>query len=129
MGKKVLTVDDDTDIITFIKAVLDKNGYTPIVARTGEEGLQKVKEENPDLIILDVLMPEEGGINMYRELKLNSTYSTIPVIILSGISKQVFLKSQDALTQFDGNNIPEPEAYLEKPAKPELLEKTIKDFL
>ena len=129
MGKKVLTVDDDADITTFVMTVLEENGYTPIVARTGEEGLKKVKEENPELSILDVLMPKQRGIKMYRELKMDSSYNNIPVIILSGISKRIFLRSQEALTEFGGENVPEPEAYIEKPVEPEELASTIRKFI
>ncbi len=129
MSKKVLTVDDDADIRTFVVTVLEENGYTPIVTKNGEEGMSKVKEETPDLIILDVLMPKQSGIKMYRELKTNSSLNNIPVIILSGISKRIFLRSQEALTEFGGDNVPEPEAYLEKPVEPNELAEMINKLL
>ena len=62
MGKKVLVVDDDPDIRMFSQAVLEENGYTPVLAKNGEEGEALIKKEAPDLIILDVLMPRESGI-------------------------------------------------------------------
>jgi len=129
MSKKVLTVDDDADIITFVMTVLEENGYTPIVARTGDEGMNKVKEENPELIILDVLMPKQSGIKMFRELKMDPALSSIPVIILSGISKRIFMRSQEALTEFGSESVPEPEAYIEKPVEPEELAVMINKIL
>jgi twitching motility two-component system response regulator PilH len=129
MGKNVLLVDDDPDIRTFIVTVLEENGYSPIIAKNGEEGIQKVEEKSPDLVILDVLMPKQSGIKMYRELKTNDAYKNIPVVILSGISKRVFLRSQEALTEFGGENVPEPNAYIEKPVEPDELAEIIKKFI
>ena len=86
-------------------------------------------EERPDLIILDVLMPKQSGIKMYRELKGDESLKEIPVIVLSGIAKRTFLRSQEALTEFRSQSVPEPEAYIEKPAEPEELVETIKKLI
>ena len=69
MGKKVLVVDDDPDVRLFSVTVLEEHGYTPLEAANGEEGLKMIKEQKPDLIILDVLMQRQSGIRLYRELK------------------------------------------------------------
>jgi len=121
MGKKVLSVDDDPDIRLFVVTVLEENGYTPLTATNGEEGLEIIKKERPDLVTLDVLMPRQSGIKMYRELKTDDSLKNIPVIILSGIARRTFLRSQEALTEFGSENVPEPEAYMEKPVEPEEL--------
>ena len=127
--KKVLVVDDDIDVRVFVSTVLEKNNYIPIVANNGEEGIAKVREGKPDLIILDVLMPKRSGIRMYHELKTDESLKDIPVIILSGIAKRTFLRSQEALTEFDKQEVPEPDAYIEKPAEPEELAEAIKETL
>ncbi|MFH1102631.1 MAG: response regulator [Pseudomonadota bacterium] len=129
MAKKVLVVDDDPDVITFNVSVLEENGYVPLIAKNGEEGLKKIKEEHPDLVILDVLMPKQSGIRLYRELKTDKTLENIRVIILSGIAKKTFLRSQKALTEFGGEQVPEPEIYLEKPVEPEELALAVKKIL
>ena len=129
MAKKVLIVDDDVDVRTFVSSVVEDIGYTPELAKDGEEGIGKVKEEKPALIILDILMPKESGIKMYRALKTDSQFSDIPVIVLSGIAKRTFLRSQKALDEFGDQPVPEPEAYLEKPVEPEELEAMIKKLL
>ncbi|HPQ60430.1 MAG TPA: response regulator, partial [Syntrophales bacterium] len=98
MSKKILSVDDDPDITVFVKTVLEENGYTALLAKNGETGLAMAKVEKPSLIILDVLMPKQSGIRMYRELKNDPELRDIPVIILSGIAKRTFLRSQEALT-------------------------------
>jgi len=129
MPKKVLNVEDDPDVRTFVTTVLEENGYISISAKDGEEGMTKIKQENPDLVILDILMPRESGIKMYHALKTDSDLKDIPVIMLSGVSKRTFLRSQIALTEFGDSTVPEPEAYLEKPVEPEDLADTLKKVL
>jgi len=129
MSKKVLVVDDDPDVRLFSVTVLEENGYTPLEAEDGESGLKMIKEEKPDLVILDVLMPRQSGVRLYRELKTSKALRNVKVIVLSGIAKKTFLRSQKALTEFGGAEIPEPEIYLEKPVEPEELAEVIKKVL
>jgi two-component system phosphate regulon response regulator PhoB len=129
MSKKVLVVDDDPDVRLFSVTVLEENGYIPLEAEDGESGLEMIKSEKPDLVILDVLMPRQSGVRLYRELKTSKTLKDVKVIILSGIAKKTFLRSQKALTEFGGAEIPEPEIYLEKPVEPEELAGVIKNVL
>ena len=129
MAKKVLVVDDDPDVRLFSVTVLEENGYTPLEAANGEEGLKMIKQEKPDLVLLDVLMPRQSGIRLYRELKTDKYLKDIPIIILSGIAKKTFLRSQKALTEFGGKEVPEPKVYLEKPVEPEVLAEEIKKIL
>jgi len=129
MSKRVLCVDDDPDIRLFVVTVLEENGYTPLTATNGEEGLEIIKKERPDLVTLDVLMPRQSGIKMYRELRTDESLKNIPVILLSGIARRTFLRSQEALTEFGSDNVPEPEAYMEKPVEPEELADMIKKII
>lgn len=129
MSKKVLIVDDDPDVRLFNATVVEESGYTPIEAANGEEGLKVVKKDRPDLVILDVLMPKQSGIRLYRELKTDKSLIGIPVIMLSGVAKRTFLRSQKALTEFGDKPVPEPENYLEKPVEPEELASEIKKLL
>lgn len=129
MGRKVLCVDDDPDVRMFNVTVVEECGFTALEAENGEEGLEIVKKEKPDLVILDVLMPKQSGIRLYRELKTNKSFKDISVIMLSGIAKKTFLRSQKALTEFGGAEVPEPEIYLEKPVEPDELAETIKKYL
>lgn len=129
MGKKVLIVDDDPDVRLFNLTVVEQAGHVPIEAANGEEGLKLIKEEQPDLVILDVLMPRQSGIRLYRELKTQKSMKNIQVVLLSGIAKRTFLRSQKALTEFGDVEVPEPEYYLEKPVEPEELAEVIKKVL
>jgi CheY-like chemotaxis protein len=94
-----------------------------------KKGLTRVKKDPPDLVLLDVLMPKQSGIRLYRELKTDKALMDIPVIMLSGVAKRTFLRSQKALTEFGDKPVPEPESYLEKPVEPDELAAEIKKFL
>jgi len=129
MEKRILIVDDEGEVREFVSAVLEENGYVPIVARNGEEALDMMREKRPDLVIMDILMPKQSGIRMYRALKTTDTLKDIPVVIYSGIAKRTFLRTQAARTEIEGKTVPEPEAYVEKPAKPEYLAELVKKIL
>jgi twitching motility two-component system response regulator PilH len=131
MGKTILVVDDDPDVRMFNSTVVEEAGHTPVEAANGEEGLEILTKgkSKPDLVILDVLMPKQSGIRLYRELKTNKSLKHIPVVMLSGIAKRTFLRSQKALTAFGDKEVPDPEVYLEKPVEPEELAETIKSIL
>jgi len=129
MSKKVLVVDDDPDVRLFSVTVLEEHGYTPLEASDGVEGLKTIRAEKPDLVILDIMMPRQSGIRLYRELKTDKSLKNIHVIVLSGIAKRTFMRSQKALTEFGGAEVPEPEVYLEKPVEAEDLADTIKKVI
>ncbi|MFH1977610.1 MAG: response regulator [Pseudomonadota bacterium] len=126
ISKKVLVVDDDPDVRSFVITVLDENQYIPLVARDGVEGFEMIEKDPPDLVILDVLMPRGSGIRLYHKLKTTEKYKRIPIIMFTGIALSSFLKSQKVLDEFKGEEVPEPDIYLEKPADPEELVAAIK---
>lgn len=86
MSKNILVVDDEQDMRDYISALLLDNGYTVRTAHDGVEGLTMVKEEHPDLILLDLQMPEETGTGLYRKLRDHKELKGIPVIIISGLA-------------------------------------------
>ena len=126
MAQIVLVVDDEMDIRTFISTLLESNGYKLRLAENGEQGMQKLKDEPPDLVTLDVMMPKESGIKMYRDIKTNPEYENIPVLIISGLAKKTFLHSQKVLDKFKGQQVPPPDGYIEKPPEPEELMSEVK---
>jgi two-component system, OmpR family, phosphate regulon response regulator PhoB len=129
MSKKVLVVDDDPDVRLFNTTVLEENGYAALEADNGEDGLKVIRAEKPDLVILDVLMPKQSGIRLYRTLKTEKSLRDVKVVLLSGIAKRTFLRSQKALTEFGGEEVPEPEIYLEKPVEAQELADVIKKLI
>ena len=113
--KTVLVVDDDPDARDFFITVLEDNGYATVSARDGNEALERIAEKLPDLVTLDVTMPEKSGVGVYRKLREEDAYKSIPVIIITGVSDDFkhFISSR--------RKIPPPEGYLSKPIEPEEL--------
>ncbi len=85
MPKKILIIDDDPDIVSYLDATFKDAGYATAVAYQGEEALQKVKTEKPDLITLDMEMPVKGGTMFFVGLRKEKETKEIPVIVISGI--------------------------------------------
>ena len=127
--KRVLVVDDELDMRTFITTLLETSGFKPLSARDGTEGLMLARKHNPSLVILDIMMPRESGITMYRALRNEPDLKDIPVIMLSALAKKTFLHSQSVLDAYKGEKIPEPQAYIEKPPEPDELLEAIENCL
>jgi CheY-like chemotaxis protein len=122
MRKKILAIDDEVDTLTFYAEVLEDNDFTPITAENGLEGIKKAREEKPDLILLDIMMPKKDGAKTYKELKNDPDLKDIPVLIITGISKEVDYKV--LLNRQSTGNI-SPEGHLTKPLTAEILLKEI----
>jgi CheY-like chemotaxis protein len=113
--KTVLIVEDELDMRIFISTLLETSGYRPIITRDGTEGLLRARDACPDLIILDVMMPGEGGVQMYRQLKIDKTLRGIPVIMLSAVAEKTFAHYLNMVNARLKDPIPDPDAYIEKP--------------
>ena len=110
--KRILIVDDEQDILTYLSTLLEDNGYATFTAKDGREALKRMEEAGPDLITLDVSMPEKSGIKLYREVKADDRWKQIPIIIVTGVSGdfQKFISTR--------HQVPPPEGYLSKPINP-----------
>ena len=86
--KKVLVVDDENDILLIIKSALHEEGYDVTTANNGYDGLALAEDASPDLIILDIMMPEMDGFEVLQQLKENEKTAQIPVVILTGMSSK-----------------------------------------
>ena len=87
MAKKhILVVDDEKDIVEFLTQLLEDNGYEVTSANDGLAAMNLVQERKPDLILLDLQMPEETGTGLYRKLQHKKDYKDIPVIVISGLA-------------------------------------------
>ncbi|MFC1990509.1 two-component system response regulator, partial [Chloroflexota bacterium] len=127
MGKraKILLVDDDPDFIEATKTVLETEPYQIIVANEGNEALQKAREETPDLILLDVIMPVKDGFTAAEQLKKDAQLSKIPVIMLTSFSSK---GQETSIARGRGLSL-EADDYLEKPVTPEELLAKVKEYL
>ena len=86
--KKSLIVDDEPDIVETLKFLIESEGFESIIAMDGEEALKKAKEENPDVIILDVMLPKINGYKVCRLLKFDNKYKHIPVLMVTARSQE-----------------------------------------
>jgi CheY-like chemotaxis protein len=126
-NKKVLVVDDDLDLTKAIQAALESQNYAVVTASSKTEGMQKVKTENPNLLILDVMMSTwEDGFELARELKKDPQLKGIQILMLTGISKQSGLDFTS--TAGDPEWCP-VDAFLEKPVKINILLDKVKELL
>lgn len=121
--RTILVVDDEPDVVTFLTTLLQDNGYETVTASTGAEAMQRIREKRPDLVTLDITMPEKSGVGAYRDIKTDPALASIPVVIVTGISDefQKFISGRKA--------VPPPDAYLSKPIVEQTFLETIRKLL
>jgi two-component system alkaline phosphatase synthesis response regulator PhoP len=125
LQKRILVVDDEPDFAAIVQGNLEKEGFRVDVAYNGIEGLDKVKANPPDAIVLDVMMPEKDGYVVCRELKGDDKYCNIPVILLTAVASHV---TSTRYTHRDGMAT-EADDYIAKPASAEEITRSIKRLL
>jgi len=123
--KRILVVDDEPDFASIVQTNLAKEGYEVEVAYDGAEGLEKVKANPPDAIVLDVMMPEKDGYTMCAELKKDPKYEDIPIVMLTAVGDHV---GSTTYSHFDGMSM-EAEDYLPKPASAEEILESVRNLL
>jgi len=125
MAKRILIVDDDPDLVEAISMILKSKHYEVIVAYGGVEGLEKTKTEKPDLIVLDVMMPDKDGYTVCKELKADPVLCEIPVLLLTAVVSYI------STTRFSHQMGMETEAddYIDKPVEPAELVKRVEALL
>ena len=109
------------DMRIFMKTLFETSGWQPVVTRDGAQGISRARQAPPDLIVLDVMMPGEGGAVMYRALKSDPRLAEIPVIMLSAVKPDVFHHYLKMLNSRSEIPIPPPSAYMEKPPETDAL--------
>ena len=122
---KILIVDDDHVLVTATKAVLESRDYEVVCAYDGDEGIRKAREQKPDLIILDIIMPTKDGFSACEQIKNDPDIFHIPVLIMTSFSTQ---KSKTNIPVSAGLTL-EAEGYIEKPVKPDDLLNRIEKML
>jgi two-component system alkaline phosphatase synthesis response regulator PhoP len=114
---KILLVDDDADFVEATRLILESQHYEVIVAANGDEGLRKAREENPDLILLDVIMPVKDGFTAAEQLKKDPYLNKIPTLMLTGFAT----KGTETSIPVSKGFALETEDYIDKPVSPEEL--------
>ncbi len=116
MTPKILVIDDEADVRTYLKSVLKKEGYEVVTAENGFEGLEVAKKEEPALVILDLMMPQQSGADFYRKISHNKTLKDTPIIIVSAATGRHLAAKK-------------PFAVFDKPIDPEAFLATVKKAL
>jgi two-component system, OmpR family, phosphate regulon response regulator PhoB len=120
MKKRILLIEDEQDIITTLTFRLESEGYDVTTAMDGEDGLDKVKKENPDLILLDLMLPKMNGYKVCVLLKSDSKFKDIPIIIFTARAEEADRKKSEESGA---------DAYITKPFEPPILLGKIKELL
>jgi CheY-like chemotaxis protein len=121
--KRILIVDDEQDIRTYLSTLLGDQGYETIQAKDGGDAIQKIQAGPPDLITLDISMPEKSGIRFFREIKTDDRWKHIPIIVVTGVSEDMrtFISSR--------HHVPAPEGFVPKPINQEEMLSLVQSLL
>ena len=122
---KILLVDDDPDFVDSTKTVLESKPYEVVVAVNGGEGLRKARDERPDLIILDIIMPVEDGFTAAEQIKKDPQLAKIPLIMLTSYSSK---GAETSIPRSRGYDL-EADDYIDKPISPKDLLATVEKYL
>ncbi len=123
--KTILVVDDEPDFVSIVRKNLEKAGFAVEVAYDGVEGMEKVQQNPPDAIVLDVMMPEKDGYKVCSELKKDERYADIPILLLTAVADHV---SSTRYSHYDGMST-EADDYLPKPASADDILDSVKSLL
>ena len=146
MAKRVLVVDDDQNTVRFLTVALQENGYEAVGACDGEEGLKKLQEAKPDLVVLDVMMPKRSGFTLFKQLRKHDRYNDIPVIMVTGIASVLseFEERKESgdsaydplresvkkmLQEMRDDGLVKPEMFVDKPIDPEALVGKVRELI
>jgi two-component system alkaline phosphatase synthesis response regulator PhoP len=147
MGKKVMVIDDEKNTVKFLSVLLSENGYDPIVAYDGQEGMQKIEENDIDLIVLDVMMPKKTGFVLFKQLKKSDQYKDIPILMLTAVAtslteldaqqEDTFERPYDSLREslrqaiqaMRQNGDVRPEMFVDKPINPDAFIGKVKELI
>lgn len=121
--KRVLIIDDDFDHVSVVKTILESENFEVMMALSGRDGIEKAKKEMPDLIILDVMIPDLDGLEICRTLKKSSEYSSIPIMMMSSIPENMRSKFGINSEELPAN------AFMYKPVRPAAFLEQIKKML
>ena len=121
----ILIVDDDPDVREAVKIILETQPYELIFASNGEECLEQVKKNRPDLIILDLLMPKKDGFEVIKELRGHPSYPRIPILVLTAVKKEAAGRRYELETALRMD----VDDYIEKPIQPDDLIDRVKRIL
>jgi len=124
-AKRILIVDDEPDVASYLEMLLRDHGYATMTASNGHEAIELARRTRPDLVTLDISMPEASGTRFYKDFKTDPTLASVPVVIITAVTGyggdpygyEKFLSGRKM--------VPAPEGFFPKPIEPEKLLETI----
>ena len=129
MPKNIMIIDDEEDIRTYLEAVLEDSGFDTCTADEEDNIIAALKHHQPDLVLLDIMMPRRSGIAIFRDLRTTAEFSDIPVALISGIEKANAFFRGDFQIMLDGRQLEPPNGFVEKPIRVEQLIEVIQQIL
>ena len=127
--KKILILDDEANVVTYLQTLLQDNGYDTISAGDGLEGMEKVRSEKPDLVTLDISMPEKSGVRFYRELREDPELAGTLVVVVSAVTGYAGRPEDFQKFMSSRKHVPPPDGFVPKPIDRDELLKVIGDLL
>jgi len=127
--KKIMIIDDEPDIRIYLMAALEDSGYETCTIEEDEPFHKAVLAKEPDLIILDIMMPQRSGISMYKELRRTAAFNNIPIALISGMSPAKDFMEEEFKRLIDDDTIGPPDGFVEKPVKLPALMELVKQLL
>jgi twitching motility two-component system response regulator PilH len=121
---RALVIDDEPDQTTYLSTVLQDRGWEVRSANSADDGLARAREAIPDVILLDVMMPDRGGLSTLVALRKDPKTKSVPVVLVTGIQDTLTHDFKSFLDRFKKHH---PDAYVEKPVEPEKLVKTLEE--
>jgi CheY-like chemotaxis protein len=116
-----MIIDDEPDILTYLTAVLEDSGYKTCTTDGAENVVDAVKRCQPDLILLDIMMPEKSGLSVYCELRQTPGIGNLPVALISGVEKASGILNGAFSDRIDNSSVAPPDGFIEKPIQMEKL--------
>jgi len=116
--RNALIIDDEPDMTTYLGTLLSDNGWRVRTANSADDGLALAKQETPDVVLLDLMMPDRGGLSALLELRKTPSLTAVPIVIVSGIQETLTHDFRAFLDRFKHK---QPDAFLDKPVDPTTL--------
>ncbi|MDI6776944.1 MAG: response regulator [Syntrophales bacterium] len=125
--RKAVVIDDEEDLTIYFSSILEENGFSVRTANNAEDGERLIREDPPDLICLDLLMPGKTGINLFLRLRRqDGVFKNIPLIIITGIKEKINIDWKDIVSRF---KVRVPDGFIEKPVTPQRLMRVVNNVL
>jgi CheY-like chemotaxis protein len=127
--KKILIVDDEPDVVSYLEMLLKDSGYETVTAVNGREGIEAVRREKPDLVTLDISMPEASGSRFYKEVRQDEELAAIPIVIVTAVTGYGGDKYGYEKFLSGRRLVPPPDGFFPKPIEPEPFLEAIAELL